>query len=55
MEWEPLHPCGNVHQTAFALDNELLSVLHPTSHAAGPRCQYPSVAGESDTLVFLPT
>jgi hypothetical protein len=53
-EWELLHTCRNIQSTALALDNELLSILHQTSHAAGTICEYFSVAGESDSAVFLP-
>ena len=55
MEWELLHSCRNIQPTALAHDNELLSVLHHTSHAAGLICEHFSVAGEWDSAVFLPT
>jgi hypothetical protein len=55
MEWELLHSCRNIQPTALAHDNELLSVLHHTSHAAGPICEHFSVAGEWDSAVFRPT
>jgi hypothetical protein len=54
-EWKLLHSRRDIQPTALAHDNELLSILHQTSHAAGPIFEYFSVAGEWDSAVFLPT
>ena len=55
MEWELLHSCRNIHPTALALDNELLSILNSTSQAAGTISEYASVAGKRDSVVHSPT
>jgi hypothetical protein len=55
MERGLLHSCRNIQPTALALDNELLSVLHSTSQAAGTISEYVSVAGKRDSVVHSPT
>jgi hypothetical protein len=55
MERGLLHSCRNIQPTALALDNELLSVLHSTSQAAGTISEHVSVAGKRDSVVHSPT
>jgi hypothetical protein len=55
MEWKFLHSGRNIQPTALARDDELLSILHPTSQAGGTICEHMPLAGNWDSAVLSPT